>query len=110
MEIPDKATMLLTWLQPLSHHSAAAIDSAFRDYMHSGIDEFFDVHAIIRRCKEYEERSARAASDQFQACGQNGCCEGFVPGEEWNPKSQRTMYGVKSCQCKLDYIARRKAG
>ena len=57
------------WLEPLSSYRPDVIDRAFRDYLADGVGEWFDVHAIIRRCQaimnvEYERfRIARDAEE-----------------------------------------------
>jgi hypothetical protein len=66
MQMPEENVLLLVWLEPLSSYRPEVIDQAFRGYLADGVGEWFDVHAIIRRCQaieEIEQRKFRAERD-----------------------------------------------
>ena len=51
MPLPERNVLMLTWLEPLSSFPLKSIDLAFRDYLRNGAGEWFEVHAITKRCE-----------------------------------------------------------
>jgi hypothetical protein len=86
--------MKLTWLEPLSSFRRSAIDYAFRDYLRNGVGEFFDVHAIVRRCNQYNSLEYNQINS-----GPKGCIQcrwtGFI-------YTDQSMKRVKPCACRKD--------
>ena len=99
--------MLLTWLEPLSCFPQSAIDYAFRDYLRNGSGEWFDIHAITKRCQTFCD-AEEAKRPSFVPCGK--CREGWVQTEQFSERLGHNAPCMTSCECRKAFIAAQKAG
>lgn len=94
MEMPQATTLERTWLEPLKSYRPSVIDWAFRDYLSNGEGEFFEVHAITKRCKLYLAQQEGDRSGLPKGCV-NCRWTGFI-------YTDQQMRRVRPCPCRKD--------